>query len=443
MTADIKQFKQPGDSGSRNNLSEIGVSGLRRNSGHVYEEYLRELQGPRWQRTIKQMSNDAVIGAFLFAIDTITRQVKFSISPASEDVADVEASDFVNGALFEDMSYSWDDTLSEILTCLPWGWSLFEVVYKVRGGEGDDPAKQSLFSDNRIGWRKWAVRSQDTLSRWEFDENGGIQGMWQQDNFRGQAAVLIPIDKSLLFRTQQRKNNPEGVSILRAAYESWYYRRNIARIEAIGIERDLAGLPYLKVPAEILQERSTAYQSYKDILINTRRDEQEGVMLPSERDENGHLMVEFSLLSTGGTRTFDTDKIISRYDHRILASVLSDFIMLGTSSGSYALSSDKTEMFLMAIGTFLESIEGVINRHAIPKLLKLNGFKLEKYPKLGHGSLEKADLGAIGTYIKTLSDAGMLLFPTVDNKLEHRLLEIAGLPEVEVEEAAGENNASF
>ena len=69
-----------------------------------------------------------------------------------------------------------------------------------------------------------------------------------------------------------------------------------------------------------------------------RRDEYEGLVLPHG--------FEFELVSTGGARQFDTNAIINRYDTKIAMTVLADFIMLGHQKvGSFALSSDKTELF--------------------------------------------------------------------------------------------------
>ncbi|MGI6498023.1 MAG: hypothetical protein ACOX0U_04265 [Oscillospiraceae bacterium] len=52
----------------------------------------------------------------------------------------------------------------------------------------------------------------------------------------------------MIFRTKSRKGSPEGRSILRNAYRSWYFKRRIQEIEGIGIERDLAGFPTLTAP---------------------------------------------------------------------------------------------------------------------------------------------------------------------------------------------------
>ena len=151
----------------------------------------------------------------------------------------------------------------------------------------------------------------------------------------------------MLFRTRSRKDNPEGRSILRNAYRSWYFKRRIQEIEGIGIERDLAGLPVIHAPEgidiwdETMEDYTRIRAGMESMVKSIRRDEMEGVVLPHG--------FELELLSTGGTRQFDTNAIIERYDTRIAMTVLADFIFLGhQQNGSWALSSDKTELFAMA-----------------------------------------------------------------------------------------------
>lgn len=102
-----------------------------------------------------------------------------------------------------------------------------------------------------------------------------------------------------------------------------------------------------------------------DFVSNIRRDALEGLTIPADW--------ELKLLSTGGSRQFDTSKIVKHYDTRIAMTVLADFLFLGDkNSGSWALSSDKTKLFSMAIGAYLDMICEVFNRKAIPELIELN-----------------------------------------------------------------------
>ena len=410
---------------------EVGASGLKRFSGFIYEEFLPILTGWKGVAVYKEMSsNDPTVGAILFSIQMLCRRVPWRVKPASDDQRDKEAALFIEQCM-NDMSNTWVDTIIEILSMLTYGYSVHEIVYKRRCGASIDPSMRSKYNDGRIGWRKFPIRSQDSIYRWQFDDHGGIQGV-EQLAPPHYYHVVIPIEKMLLFRTTIEKNNPEGRSMLRNAYRPWYMKKNIEQIEGIGIERDLAGLPTAIVPPEMLSANASPGEkallaSIKNIITNIRRDEQEGVVFPGKYDANGKPMFELKLLSTGGSRQFDTDKIINRYDQRIAMTVLADFLLLGHNAvGSFALASSKTKLFSTAIGAFLDMISSTFNRYAIPRLFDLNDFKISAYPEISHGDIEDTDLKDLGDYIQKLSQSGMPLFP--NDELEKHLLTAAKLP---------------
>lgn len=407
---------------------EIGRSGVLALGGYVYEEALRELQLWSGQRIYREMADgNAIIGGVLLAIEQIVRKVEWSVEPAGNRAADDDAAQFVDEAL-GDMAVTWQDTLSEILSMLTFGWSWCEQVYKYRDGDSDDPERASKYTDGKIGWASWSIRAQETLLRWEFDEAGGLLGLWQlpPPDYR---LRFIPIDKSLHFKTTSRKGNPEGLSILRRAYQSWYYVQNIQRIEAIGIERDLAGLPVAKIPASVMEGPDQAqYQAYKDLVTNLRNDEQAGVVIPSDVDPDSHQpLYELQLLSTGGSRQIEVDPVIARYDRRIAGALLADFMLLGQDRvGSFALSHDKTALFQQAVSSLLDNIESVVNRFAIPRLLRLNGMPVDQgTPALRHAEVTTPDLDKLGAYVQALAAAKLNVAGIADGKW---LLEQAGIP---------------
>lgn len=110
--------------------------------------------------------------------------------------------------------------------------------------------------------------------------------------------------------------------------------------------------------------------------------------------------------------------------------VLADFIFLGHQSvGSFALSSDKTELFSMAIGAYLDIICEVFNNQAIPRLINLNGDHFNgvtDYPRMEHGDIEDEDIEKLANYIKEMTGVGIL---TPDSQLEDYVREAAHLPE--------------
>lgn len=417
----------------RGDLSELGTTGLRRSGGYINEEFLPNLRGTRAAMVYREMAdNDAVIGAILFAMDKIITRLDWHIEECGDSKQQMAAAEFVEECL-HDMSDSFDSTLSSILSMLVFGFSYHEIVYKKRGGYTNDPKTRSKYNDNRIAWRKWAIRAQETLNHWLIDEDGGIQGMVQMDPSGG-GIRTIPIEKSLLFRTSTQKNNPEGRSLLRNAYRSWYFKKRIEEIEAIGIERDLAGLPVAYVPPEYLSSNATADQlavltAVQNIVSNIKRNEQEGVVFPVVFDDSGNRMFDLTLLSSGGSRQFDTDTVITRYDQRIAMTILSDFILLGHERvGSFSLGSSKIDLWTMAVDSVAKSIAEVINQHAIPRLMRLNGFSDEDAPKIVYGEVSHVDLRELSEYIGKLTAAGILM---PDERLEEFLREVAGLPMAE------------
>jgi hypothetical protein len=419
-------------------LSEFGSTGLKHSGGTVFEEFLTNLRGTKGARVYREMSdNDPTIGSIIYAIEKVILRLDWRVEAFSDKSADGETSpkdqetaEFVNECL-NDMSDSWDATLTQILSMLIYGYAFHEIVYKVRGGDSKDPQRRSKFSDNKIGWRKFAIRGQETLWQWMFDAEGGIQGLIQSDPSASVYIKAIPIEKALLFRVKNDKNNPEGRSLLRNAYRSWYFKHRIEEIEAVGIERDLAGLPIAYIPPEYLSSTASADQvsfrnSIEQIVQNVKRNEQEGIVMPLMYDESGHKMFDLSLLSTGGSRQFDTDKIINRYDQRIAMSVLSDFILLGHDRvGSYSLGTAKMDLWSMAVDAIANSIAEVINQYAIPRLLKLNGMDTARAPYLTYGEVSHIDLTEIADYVSKLANSGLLMS---DPNLEDYLRELGGLP---------------
>ena len=370
--------------------------------------------------------NDDTIGAILFAVEMLIRQASWNVEPGGDTPKDKEAAEFVEQCM-HDMQDTWTDTISEILSFLTYGWSFHEIVYKRRMGKTRDQKTRSKYNDGLIGWRKLPIRAQETLYQWEYDDEDNLIAMTQlpPPNY---GLITIPMDKAMLFRTKSRKGNPEGRSILRNAYRSWYFKRRIQEYEGIGIERDLAGLPVFTAPEDIAiwdeddPDMVKLRTGMEAMVQKIRVDELAGIVKPHG--------FEFELLNSGGSKQFDTNAIIQRYDTGMAMTVLADFIFLGHQQvGSFALSSDKTELFSMAIGAYLDIICETFNSQGIPQLIDVNGSHFDgitDYPKLAHGDIENADIQKLAAYIKDMTGVGILV---PDDGLEDYVREAAGLPE--------------
>ena len=272
---------------------EVGRTGLNQTSGFLQEDFIQDLRGQKGARVYREMvDNSADLGAFMTIVKRMLQQVYWRHEPFSDQAKHVEQAEWLDGNL-EDMEHSWPETLSEICTMLQYGYAPMEVTLKVRRGWSKDPTKRSKFDDGLIGWRKISLRAQDTVFQWLYDDDerellGLIQLPPPHYN-----RTEIPIDKILNFRTDVERDNPEGRSMLRSAYQDYYFAKRLTAIAAIGAERNLAGIPVMSIPAEYMNASATAseravYTRARAIVENIRTDEQAGIVIPSRlrsRDE--------------------------------------------------------------------------------------------------------------------------------------------------------------
>lgn len=422
-------------------FSDYGISGLQRfgSVSRVYEEFLKELQGPAGMKNYREMlDNDPIVGAIMFAVNHLCRKVSVKFKPANNSQEARKVADFVGSCIFDDLESTWPDTLSEILTMLPFGWALMEFRMKRRMGMGTPrlvnsggpvygssnigpgggigtpvPAfAPSRFDDGLIGFRSWSLRSQETLFMWEFDEDSTATHM-QQMAAPDYRIRRIPLAKSFLFRTQVSKNNPEGRSVLRNAWTSYYMKKNLQIFEGIGIERDLAGYPVIKIEKPDLDkglavpdiwntkdtEMVQLLSALQKIVRSVRQDEQMGMVLP--------WWANFELVSGGSRRRVDTNSIITRYDQRISQSMMFDFIMLGHEAvGSKALAATKISLVAAALSSFLDVIGAIFDRRATPMLLQFNAIPLELAPTFEHGDVESINIQELGDFIANVAATG-------------------------------------
>ncbi len=395
-------------------------------------EYLPQLRGRKRAELYREMAHgDALVGAILFAIEMVLRQVDWTVEPANPEGegpsdSDIERADFLNSCML-DMSHSWEELISDALTMLAFGHSYLEIVYKRR--ETPDPMaeaeRRSRFPDGRIGWRKFSLVPQETITDWDLDEHGGVQAAIQ-GNVYGSERVAIPIAKAVLFRTDSR--TAQGTSVLRNVVQAWYHKKRLEELEGIGAERDLAGLPKFVVDVEILDDPNRSAE-YEKIVSNLRVDEQHGLILPGKTNEEGKLepLADFELISSAGAKQFDTNSLIGRYSREIAMSLLQDVIMLGHERvGTQALASEKRDLSDTALQAWLNGISGVLNTHAVPRLFALNGESLENLPTLEPGELRPTDVAEFAEAMNKLSGAGFVF--TGDEDVEAVIRRRLGLP---------------
>ena len=399
----------------------LGVAGDNTHNGQIRaDEFLPELRGKRAIRKYREMrDNDSTIGAVMYATEQVLRDVDIKVMPANDSPEAQKEADFVK-SVFSDMDHTLDDHISEALSSLTFGFAWFEVVYKRRSGPNNRSDKsRSKYTDGRIGVRKIASRAPWTISKFDVDQKtGDVLGVYQ-DGSGFNNTNYIPTRKSLYYRTTAINNDPAGRSILRNAYTSYEYLNNLQSIEAIAVERELAGIPVARIPSEYLSPDATSAQAQfvgnlQQILRDVKFNEQGYIILPSDTypDKDGsptsNRLVDVELMASNGKRNIEIDPIVKRYQHDIARSVLSEFLMLGGgSTGSYALSKSKTDLFLRALESYIQAIVDVLNKQLVERLWELNGLNYDLMPTVVAGDVAPHDLREIAAFLRNLNGANI------------------------------------
>lgn len=440
MSEEIEKAKGlNGESVGKIKMSESGYTGLKISNGQIYEELKQELQFPASIVTYKQMSYDSTISAALSYYESMMLKAKWRIVPVSNATAkEVKQAEFIEEC-FNDMEHSWQDFIQEVSSMNSYGFCVNEIVLRQRLKKSG-----SKYNDGKVGIRKLPVRSQDTLDKWIYSKNGrDLIGVRQNLNLvanmgrsfilpDGKSEITIPREQFLLFRTGKRKDNPYGESPLKNCYFAWKYKINIEEQEAIGINRDLSGIPHAEVPAQIMAtdaspEQKAQMQMWENIVRNIHNNNQAGLVTPLIYDEvTKQPLYKFSLLKNEGGKAYDTSAIKQYYVNSILTALHCDLLIMGQSStGSYALGSIKNTMAAVAVETKLREIANVINQHLIPLLADQNGWNLARLPQILFDDLEgDADPEGWSKLLQRAASVGLI---EKDRAILNRVREMLGV----------------
>jgi len=422
-------------------LSIRGVSGLRRFAGFLREEFLKDLQGQEGARRKREMrDNDAIIGAMFQGISSFFLQTEFPLTPALAGDAESEACAQFGRECLDDMEHPFQTLLTEFLTCMEQGHSEHAIQFKMRGGDNKDRSRRSRYSDGKIGWRKIALRSQASIFKWNFDEDDTdravsfVQQVEQAPYFRE-----VELSRCVQFLINPTLGNPEGRSLLRNSHKAYTFLCGLQEIEAIMHQRIGLGVPVLPVPASLLAP-SSPDAAYADTLLDALSQfsfgERAAMLVPST-EENGIKTGygELKFMRPDGALA-DIDKTIQRWEGRMAMTLLMDFLMVGANGdGSRALHTDKTEMFRKSLYWLADLFCNTFTTQALYPLFRINGFRQDKWAKLGHGAVVPVSFGEFCDGVNKLVGAAVL---TPGDDLETSALKHLDLkPRDQKEDAPG------
>ncbi len=375
------------------NNTPIGSFGNISYGGYPAEDYLASQRGKERAGIFDQMRrSDPQVKMCLSSVKNPIKSATWEIEPADDsDEAKADA-DLIQHILFNDMDQGWIDFVSEALTCVDFGHSVFEVIHKAVLNH------QKFGSYNGI--KTLAFRSQRTLERWNLDESTGeLLSITQYAYGDLDRMVDIPATNLLIFSIDKEGGNYEGISGLRPCYGPWFRKNNYLKLNAIGIEKFAIPTPLAEIPEN--KQNSTQYTNLIASLQSYLT------------HQNNYLTYPAGWKITLNTNVYDPSKVeasIDCEDKRMVKAFLANFLELGMgTTGSYAMSNNLSDFFLSGLDHIAAKIEGPINQFLIPQLIMMNRGQRSNYPKLKHSGVSDKAGKELAEILKFTGDTQFII----------------------------------
>ena len=388
----------------------IGVRGLKNLGGRIQEEYLTALKS--WSKEVKiclEMRDDTVIGTLLDAIKLPLLAADFDVIPGGSEEADIAASDFLWANLNSMERQTWRRHVSDMLEALDFGFAIGEIVLEKR-------------DDGKLWLKNIDPRGQETLEEWVFGETDTAITFVQRDPDTGKL-LSIPLARCIHVAFRGRKGNPQGKSLLRSLYYPWRFLRDLEVMEAIGIERDVGGMPIAQLPEEPLS--SADFDALKASLKGMRNDEELFLIVP-----NGLTVTPYG----GGSKMYNVAEVILRKQKEILMYRFAQFLMLGMEKvGTQALVEGSQDFFMLGLLSVQQELLDTWNQQLVPLLLRYNAFPVENLPVITWANPGKPDLAAFMAAYTQGVGAKLITPLREDEEKARAVMDLPDLPEGEGE----------
>lgn len=423
----------------------VGVGGTRIVGGYIQsDETNARLTGTRKYKTFGDMivNVDIVATGIRYFLDLISRP-KWRVVPKDQSAGAKDAAELIESCL-QDCETPWSRIVRRAGMHRFYGFAICEFIAKKR-------------PDGTVGILDLERRPQRTIERWDLDEVGRLRGVWQVDPNNGRE-IYLPSSKILHFADDTFSDSPEGLGLLRNCVAATDMLVNYERLEGVGFETDLRGVPIGRAPLLELEQQveagtisraqaDAATSGLKTLVEKHGRTFNLGMLFDSATyrglDASGSISGVnkwgLELINGGSTSSQFIGQSIERQLLRIARLLGVEHLMIGGStSGSQALSRDKSTNYALVGQSTLDEIVGVVEWQLVPRLLDLNGIPQELAPDISTDKLAWRDIEQITGALGQLATAGCPMKP--GDKAEGEVYELIGLspPERDPDEDAAD-----
>lgn len=371
--------------GDKPDDAEIGVTG--ESVLGVYPDAEKRTDKLSVDDYIRMRQTDGTLAALynILTLPVVSTPYTFE---AGQDDKKEEQKEFIEKALTDPphiggMAIPFDLIIADMLRAVCEGYRAFERVYKVR-------------DDGKVVYQKLSSRDARTLYLIRADD-GGFGGIHQRTTYKAHYIdIYLPPEKVFLFVYGKEKNFLYGESAFKAAAYHYEVKHKLYALANLSVQ--VSAIPPMIIKGPQATEEPVKQKLLREAAklgLKTR------LYMPNQFEADAYDTAKGRM---------DPVPLIDHHDNGMARSVLAQFIMLGGSSravGSWALSENHSDVFMMAEHALMAMVEDAINYYLIPDLIDLN-FAEPHYPKFKFENVSPETQTLLHDAFTQLSRNGML-----------------------------------
>jgi len=418
MFEKFKKVFSTSDSKTAPNTKTKGHSGTPVMNGYIQENELNQslLGKTKYVTYGNILANTAIVAAGTRYFLNLVAKPTWSVQPADDSSAANDSAQLITD-MMGDMDTPWYRVIRRAAMYRFYGFSLQEWT-----------AKRS--DSGHISILDICPRPQATIERWDVDLSGRVAGVVQRSPSTFEE-IYLPISKLIYVVDDTLNDSPEGLGLFRHIVEPVARLQRYEQLEGFGFESDLRGIPVGRGPFAELQalvdsgelspaDKAAAEQPLVDFMTNHIKNPKLGLLLDSltyesEGDNPTPSQVkqwDLQLLSSNTTSQEPIARAIERLNQEIARVLGVEGLLLGgTSNGSQALSTDKSNNFALIIDSTLKELKESFEKEFIDVIWKLNGFDKKLKPSFKIDQIQFQDITKITEALRDLALAGAPMDP--------------------------------
>lgn len=384
-------------------IGEFGTVGLISDMVSYIQDEVLDIREVTLEQIIRMTKMDGQAKGILNAIKYPVKMARPTIKEAEGggDEAEFIRLNLLSTPAEGGMETSIQTVISRMALAVRDGYKIFEKVWEPR--------------DGKIWLKKLGYRS-TLCTKFTYDKTGCIKGAKQITNFQNKEIDVEWNKEKIAYFLNNAEENPYmGESDFRPVFYHYDKKHKLYAIAHLAYQLNACPIRIGKHPTNI---RGEDLKKFRDALASLGTTV--AMTFPDscevDKFESGRRLTEFLSL-------------IQHHDSMMSRVFLTQFINLGQEGrgGSYALSQDQSDLFLMSLMSLLFDIAEVFNTQVIPQLIDWN-FGTKKYPKLVFTPFSDTIRTAVMDTFKTIMAAR---FPQVTPELvlsvEQKVAEELGL----------------